>query len=277
VDYEIQCCTGQINNKRVSSQYDGEKGRKTITRDGQRDTHSWKEWTDLMALDGTFITDIEIFTFCQLYRIDIDCIGDDGRVTDYKWYGDRSGIVPKLQIVWHSAGQHFDSTIPADGETSVITNAVDNQDEVETPLLQTQKKKPSDDDDANLTTPAAKSKVAKHLLLTPSSDQSTSISQLRLPRRTGEDAADAFDAVTHGVTATEAPSKQQGLKTASVANSDAEDGSSEIENEDDNDTFPARHTRSTSTPPWVAEQANGADRSSSTVTYGKQAQITVMK
>jgi hypothetical protein len=99
VDYEIQCYTAQINNKRVSSQYNDETGRKAITRSGQLDTHSWKEWTDLMALDGTFITDIELSAFCQLYSIDIDCIGDDGRINEYKVYGDRSGNIPKLQIV----------------------------------------------------------------------------------------------------------------------------------------------------------------------------------
>jgi hypothetical protein len=152
----------------------------------------------------------------------------------------------------------------AEASSSTASNNM-NDHESSTPLLQTQKKKPSDDDDgANPTTPA-KSKAAKHLSLSPSSDQSTPI---RLPRRTEEeDTSVAFDAVANVTKARQYGGKQALQKVSKMsAHADEEtDDHKQTSDNDNDDVSLSQSSNSSAGLDVIADTAKDRKRSRESV------------
>jgi len=87
VNYQRDCHTKQINNRRAASRYS--KGETVLVKGSPTITHSFEHYSTLMAQDGTYITDNELFTFTQLYGIDIKCFNSDtGSANHYKYYSE---------------------------------------------------------------------------------------------------------------------------------------------------------------------------------------------
>lgn len=101
-------------------------------------TISERQWWHVKQ-EGTYFTDIELQTACEVLHVDNTPFNDKSRWLCIECTcSDTNGSIAKLYIVWHSAGQRFYST----DLTVQVTNlqpfdSIDEQSEVETPLWDT--------------------------------------------------------------------------------------------------------------------------------------------